>query len=550
MNKPSLMQLAKQGNTDAIASVMNYLLQQKEVNIKAALNSGILEIIAEMKQSANEEQLKSSIHSVVSHLAIVSANQLKIYGKLLGSKTLAWYEEYNIASNTHKLLINDSEDTLDDEIDSFMSTFTNKESKKTDVISENQREIYLEISESKQNDLNSRISQEFNSSLEHSPEKSIRDFSLQDLLDKAQHINQNALKELGQCNVLVIGKTGIGKSTLLNTVFGDALAAAGVGHPITQGIKQYKRKDYPITIYDTPGLELSGEQIKQVKQEVSDLIDQTNQLNEKKHIHAIWYCINHGANRFEKVEEEWIISLAEKNISIILVLTQSPSKQGSEFYKFLQSKKLPVKCIVPVLAEPKKVHDDFPPIESHGLSELVEATFLLLPEIAKKSFAREQKVSVECKAKEAFLYVTAYAAGTFGVGFSPIPFSDAPILAAIQITMLTHITNFFGIPFNREFITAVISAIGGQSTMALIGKSIVSNLLKFLPGIGTTIGGFISGSTAATLTLALGLAYIEALKIYTTSEMKGIKIPFEDLQNIFIQQYNFFIKSGKKTLRS
>ena len=40
----------------------------------------------------------------------------------------------------------------------------------------------------------------------------------------------------------------------------------------------------------------------------------------------------------------------------------------------------------------------------------------------------------------------------------------------------------------------------------------VSNLLKFIPGVGTVAGGAISAGTAGIITLALGKAYIEVCK--------------------------------------
>ena len=47
----------------------------------------------------------------------------------------------------------------------------------------------------------------------------------------------------------------------------------------------------------------------------------------------------------------------------------------------------------------------------------------------------------------------------------------------------------------------------------------VSNLLKFIPGVGSVAGGAISAATAAALTTALGELYIAVLaKLFTGSE--------------------------------
>jgi len=61
--------------------------------------------------------------------------------------------------------------------------------------------------------------------------------------DKA---HKEAISQLGQCNILVIGKTGVGKSTLINAVFGKRLAEASAGKPVTQGSSSTKNRVVPL----------------------------------------------------------------------------------------------------------------------------------------------------------------------------------------------------------------------------------------------------------------------------------------------------------------
>lgn len=250
------------------------------------------------------------------------------------------------------------------------------------------------------------------------------DFSVDELLEKMSEAYEEAYKKAGHCNVLVIGKIGVGKSTLINTIFRSRLAETGVGYPVTQNIRRYTKSDCPITVYDTPGLELNTERLESVKRDVSELIDKQRLKEVKEHIHVIWYCINHKASRFEEVEKEWINNLTFKDVPIILVLTQTLTRKRSELQAFLDSQNLPVCQIIPVLAEPETIDDDYT-VKAQGLEHLVKVTFELLPEVAQKAFLREQTKNIDLKASETFKYVTAYVAGSALVGFSPIPYTNS-----------------------------------------------------------------------------------------------------------------------------
>ena len=115
------------------------------------------------------------------------------------------------------------------------------------------------------------------------------------------------IRNLKTLNIIVAGKTGVGKSTLINAVFKEKLAETGIGQPVTDHMRKITKKDVPLAIYDTRGFELGREVQKQVKAEVIETVSKglaANDINEA--IHCIWYCINTASNRVEPEEIEWL----------------------------------------------------------------------------------------------------------------------------------------------------------------------------------------------------------------------------------------------------
>lgn len=106
-----------------------------------------------------------------------------------------------------------------------------------------------------------------------------------------------------------------------------------------------------------------------------------------------------------------------------------------------------------------------------------------------------------------------------GEGAAPIPFSDCALLIPTQLGMIASITVVFGFDVNKSIITALLSSTIGAGGATLLGKTVVSNLLIFIPGAGTIAGGAISAGTAGVITAALGEAYIGIMELVFRGEM-------------------------------
>lgn len=333
------------------------------------------------------------------------------------------------------------------------------------------------------------------------------------------------IKNLNSLNIIVAGKTGVGKSTLINAVFRDKLAETGMGKPVTDHMRKISKKGIPLAIYDTRGFELGKEVQQQVKQEVMETISNglaTKDIN--KAIHCIWYCINTASNRVEAEEIEWLKELSKENqitqVPIIVVLTQSFSKKNADaMRKMILNENLDVVQVVPVLAEDYEIDEEYV-AKSYGLDVLIHVMGEALPDELMDTLQNVQIASLAEKKKRAQAAIATATLAAAGEGAAPIPFSDCALLIPTQLGMIASITVIFGFDINKSILTAFLSSTLGSGAATLLGKTVVSNLVKFIPGIGTAAGGAISAATAGILTAALGEAYIGIMTMVFNGEME------------------------------
>lgn len=332
------------------------------------------------------------------------------------------------------------------------------------------------------------------------------------------------IKNLNTLNIIVAGKTGVGKSTLINAVFRDKLAETGMGKPVTDHMRKISKKGIPLAIYDTKGFELGRDVQQQVKQEVMETISKglaTQDIN--KAIHCIWYCINTASNRVEPEEIEWLKELSKENqitqVPIIVVLTQSFSKKNADaMRKMILNENLDVVQVVPVLAEDYEIDEAYV-ARSYGLDVLIHVMGEALPDELMDTLQNVQIASLAEKKKRAQAAIATATLAATGEGAAPIPFSDCALLIPTQLGMIASITVIFGFDVNKSILTAFLSSTLGSGGATLLGKTVVSNLVKLIPGVGTIAGGAISAATAGVLTAALGEAYIGIMTLMFNGEM-------------------------------
>lgn len=151
------------------------------------------------------------------------------------------------------------------------------------------------------------------------------------------------MNETSYANIMMIGRTGVGKSSFLNYLLNTNKFKTGVGRPVTPGFETLECDDVegiPIRVYDSKGLEVKD--FPTIKNDLLNYLKtQCNNTDPMKWIHSIFYCISVKKGRFEPTEEEFIKDICNsvfKTVHIVLTKCDSPdSEQVIKMENYIRS---------------------------------------------------------------------------------------------------------------------------------------------------------------------------------------------------------------------
>ena len=181
-----------------------------------------------------------------------------------------------------------------------------------------------------------------------------------------QNLSKNSKNLVEHLNILLIGPSGVGKSTLINNILNlseKAKAPTSSNECCTKEIKEYTSNIYPFfRLYDSRGIEKDEKyDIKKMKKEIIDFVNKKELTNDPdKYIHCIWYCMT--GKRLEGIEKDCLIELSNlydySNLPIIVVYTQCISKKDYLVFKNKIDDLQKNLISIDIMAEPYPIDSD------------------------------------------------------------------------------------------------------------------------------------------------------------------------------------------------
>lgn len=312
-------------------------------------------------------------------------------------------------------------------------------------------------------------------------------------------------------NVLVIGSSGIGKTTLIKTVLGSDMTVSRADTPKGgERLEVYESLSVPFRIIDAHDMGKSFLS-RQLSIRAVKGWSKQNALdgNTDNDIHVIWFCVE-GKSR--KLIRQQLADLSRatdvwRSVPVIVVITKSYAASErddnialvKELYARTRRRSNNLKAVIPVVASTYRL-DSSTFVAPEGIPELIDATNEALPEGIRAAEDDIASFSLKRRRSVARSIIAASVAAGVTVGAVPLPISDALILTPIETGLVNALATLYGIGGGSasKRLLGTILEVGTVSTAA---KAAIS-ALKAVPGINlaaSVLNAAIAGSIVATI---------------------------------------------------
>ena len=316
-------------------------------------------------------------------------------------------------------------------------------------------------------------------------------------------------------NILICGKTGAGKTSLIQAVTHAGTVpdeAIGDAEATTRGFDVYETEI--ANFIDCEGME-PGQTVEQYSSFImGEVVKRLNSDSVENLVHNIWYCVDGSGARVQSADARLIQQFSDK---VLLVVTKSETlrKEQTEAMMSQLLDLLPAERIVLVSSHNRT-----------GLNKLLDRALKMTAQAIDgadeelfgfrnrwNTYYGNMRARWEKKAgDEADGYINWAAGRAAAIALIPLPLADVAPLMANEAYMIYRIGAAYGYAVDKSILTMLAGVAGGS----IAGKLAAS----FLP--------FLKIPIAAGITYGVG----KAAKAYFESDMT---LDLDDLKEKFIE---------------
>ncbi len=109
--------------------------------------------------------------------------------------------------------------------------------------------------------------------------------------------------------------------------------------------------------------------------------------------------------------------------------------------------------------------------------------------------------------QQAMALVKSYMPWSAGAGILPLPLVDMVALTAVELRMLSKLSDMYGVPFMENGVKSIVSSLLGTVVSTNVGVALGS-LVRVIPVVGTVAGIFAVPSMYTAATYAIGRVFV------------------------------------------